>query len=846
MRCRPPSRSCWHGGCGGAPRRPRGAPFPPGRVTSRRRCPTPRSGCGSWSSSRRAPRSSPSRSGCGCAARWTWRPSPPRSTPWWQAMTRCACATRRPGTAQPQVVVAADGTLPLIRRDAHDEAAAGRDREEFLAEPFDLATGPLAAGAAGPPGRRRSRAGHRGAPHRRRRLVRRRSCCARSSAATRATRRRAAARSSTATTPPGSAPCRRRGATWTSGVTGWPGRAAGPADRPAPAAGTHLHRRGPSLRRSSPEVSAELARLGREHGATPYMTMLAAFAALLGRYAGTPDFAVGSPVAGRQAPELDGRDRLLREHARHAGRPVAATPPSPSCCERVRERRRGRLRPPGPAVRAARRRAGPAPRRVQVAAVPGVILAMQNYRDAAIDPPAGLSVADFPLDAWATRYDLELYVTDGPDGGLVRPLRLQHRPVRRGHRRAAGRPPERAAGAGGRPARPAAVRSSTCSPATSARLVVEDWNDTAAVFPGPATLHGPIAGAGRPHARGDRRALRRAVTSPTASWTRPRTGSRARCAAAGSAPGRSSPSAPSARWSCCRRAARRAQGRRRVPAARPRLPGRPARVHARRTPRRAALLTQARSGRRCRPPPRSSSTWTTRAVWTGAAGTRCPDGRGRTTSPTSSTPPAPPDGPRACRTRTRGIANRLDWMQERYRARRRRRGAAEDPAELRRVGVGAVLAAARPAPGSSWPRPAATRTPAYLRDLIVAEGVTTAHFVPSMLAVFLAEDGVGRLRLAAPGVCSRRGTARRPGPPLRRRAARAPSCTTCTARPRRPSTCRPGTAARRRSPGGPRADRRARSPTPRLYVLDAADAAGADRRARRAVHRRRRPGPRAT
>src|SRR5262249_42929956 len=41
-------------------------------------------------------------------------------------------------------------------------------------------------------------------------------------------------------------------------------------------------------------------------GATLYMTLLAAFQALLHRYSGQDDIAVGSPVAGRDRPELEG------------------------------------------------------------------------------------------------------------------------------------------------------------------------------------------------------------------------------------------------------------------------------------------------------------------------------------------------------------------------------------------------------------------------------------------------------------------------------------------------------------------------------------------------------------
>ena len=55
----------------------------------------------------------------------------------------------------------------------------------------------------------------------------------------------------------------------------------------------------------SPELSVALRALGRHHGATDFMTVLAAFQALLGRFSGQQDFAVGSPVAGRNRKELE-------------------------------------------------------------------------------------------------------------------------------------------------------------------------------------------------------------------------------------------------------------------------------------------------------------------------------------------------------------------------------------------------------------------------------------------------------------------------------------------------------------------------------------------------------------
>lgn len=49
-----------------------------------------------------------------------------------------------------------------------------------------------------------------------------------------------------------------------------------------------------------------IAALSRAHGVTPYMTLLAAYAALLHRYGGQDDLAVGSPIAARMHEETEG------------------------------------------------------------------------------------------------------------------------------------------------------------------------------------------------------------------------------------------------------------------------------------------------------------------------------------------------------------------------------------------------------------------------------------------------------------------------------------------------------------------------------------------------------------
>ncbi|TCP59316.1 amino acid adenylation domain-containing protein [Tumebacillus sp. BK434] len=77
-----------------------------------------------------------------------------------------------------------------------------------------------------------------------------------------------------------------------------------PTDRPRPRVQTY---RGALHRFALPqEAIARLEQLGREEGATLYMTLLAAFKTLLYRYTGQTDLLVGSPIAGRSQSETAG------------------------------------------------------------------------------------------------------------------------------------------------------------------------------------------------------------------------------------------------------------------------------------------------------------------------------------------------------------------------------------------------------------------------------------------------------------------------------------------------------------------------------------------------------------
>ncbi|TKK87202.1 amino acid adenylation domain-containing protein [Herbidospora galbida] len=76
-----------------------------------------------------------------------------------------------------------------------------------------------------------------------------------------------------------------------------------PADRPRPAVWDSL---GDTVTFTIPAATARrVTALGRDHRATPFMTYLAVFWALLSRYSGRHDFAVGTPVAGRTRTEIE-------------------------------------------------------------------------------------------------------------------------------------------------------------------------------------------------------------------------------------------------------------------------------------------------------------------------------------------------------------------------------------------------------------------------------------------------------------------------------------------------------------------------------------------------------------
>ncbi len=90
---------------------------------------------------------------------------------------------------------------------------------------------------------------------------------------------------------------------WRERLAGAPELLELPADRPRPPAQTF--RGGARPVRLPRALTGPLRRAARARGATPFMTLLAAYAALLGRLTGQDDVVVGTPVEGRFRPELE-------------------------------------------------------------------------------------------------------------------------------------------------------------------------------------------------------------------------------------------------------------------------------------------------------------------------------------------------------------------------------------------------------------------------------------------------------------------------------------------------------------------------------------------------------------
>jgi amino acid adenylation domain-containing protein len=491
------------------------------------------------------------------------------------------------------------------------------------------------------------------------------------------------------------------------------------------------------------DVARGLLDLSRRHGATAYMTLLAAYQALLSRYSGQDDFAVGSTVAGRVLPELEGTVGLfanvLAMRADLSGNPTFA-----ELLDRVRTtvldafaHEEGQFDQIVSELRL--------PRDISRSPVFQATFTLLNYTQSAA-PPAALAVAPFPIENLVTRFDLELYLyepTTTVTGFFTYNADVFHRStierltrhLERVLRAVVADPDVR-------------VGDIDLLDPDERDLVLHGWNDTTRDTGRPVTLAAMVEAQvlrtpdavavvfedtaltyRELDALADRlaRRLRRSGVGPGAVV--------AVCA-------QRCPELVVALLAVLKSGA----------AYLPLDPGYPAQ-------RLEFMLTDAAAPVVLATAPAAEKLPTTAAEvirldrpqeWSGpAGGTRAGlDDTAYVIYTSGST-----GRPKGVLNTHRGIHNRLDWMQRTY-----------------RLGAGDVVLQKTPTGFDVsvweffWPlttgarlvlaRPGGEKDAAYLRDTIAEYGVTTVHFVPSMLSVFLASEGVEECRSLRRIICS--------------------------------------------------------------------------------------------
>ncbi|MFG3708201.1 amino acid adenylation domain-containing protein [Micromonospora sp. NPDC047670] len=492
-----------------------------------------------------------------------------------------------------------------------------------------------------------------------------------------------------------------------------------------------------------------LVALTRSYGGTLFMTLLAAYQVLLARHAGQDDFAVGASVAGRSAPELENVVgmfiNMLPMRAELAGDPTFA-----ELLERTRRAVLDGLEHGEVPFARVVHELG-LPRDVSRSPVFQAMFVLQNYEIGRFNEVSDASDVTFawtPMELRATRFDFELHaveIRDGLYGKLVFNTDLFTRDtVERMARRLS-----------------TLLRAAVAAPDTpisaldllpaDERELLAGWNATAADFPAAQTLHGPI----------EERAARtpdavavtfegRAVTYAELNAAANRIAHRLRAAGVGP---------ETLVGVCAERSVELVAGLLGVLKAGgaylPLDPEYPA-------DRLAFMVTDAAA-------PVVLVQEHLRDVLpdTGATVLALDDERVWADQPTDDPTPTAGPGhlayviytsgstgrPKGVPNTHRGIVNRLDWMQKTYRLGADDAVLQKTPASFD-VSVWEFFWPLREGARLVLARPGGHKDAGYLRDLLVAEAVTTAHFVPSMLTVFLAEEGVEAATALRRVICS--------------------------------------------------------------------------------------------
>ncbi|MEV6370682.1 amino acid adenylation domain-containing protein [Micromonospora musae] len=489
--------------------------------------------------------------------------------------------------------------------------------------------------------------------------------------------------------------------------------------------------------------------LTHSYGGTLFMTLLAAYQVLLARHAGQEDFVVGASVAGRSVPELENVVgmfiNMLPLRAELAGEPTFG--------ELLEQTRRSVLdaleHGEVPFAKVVHELG--LPRDVSRSPVFQAMFVLQNYdigRYAKVSGDSDVKFTWTPMELRATRFDIELHAVetvDGLWGKLVFNTDLFARET-----------VQRMADRFG-----ALLRAVVAAPDTpisaldvlapAERDLLAGWNDTAADFPREQTLHGPVEE--RAARTPDAVALRfegRSVTYAELNAAANRIAHRLRATGVGP---------ETLVGVCAERSVELVAGLLGVLKAGgaylPLDPEYPAdRLAFMVTDAAAPVVLVQEHLRHVLPE-------------TGATVLVLDDERVWADQPT--TDPAPLAGaehlayviytsgstgrPKGVPNTHRGIVNRLDWMQKRYLIGSADAVLQKTPASFD-VSVWEFFWPLREGARLVLAKPGGHKDAGYLRDLLVAEAVTTTHFVPSMLTVFLSEEGVEGATALRQVICS--------------------------------------------------------------------------------------------
>ena len=205
---------------------------------------------------------------------------------------------------------------------------------------------------------------------------------------------------------------------WTERLSGAPPALDLPADRPRPARRSHA---GAMLERVFPPARVRaLHEAARREGATLYMVLLAALDVVLARWSGAEDVLVGTPVANRPDPEVEGLvgffANTLVVRAGLAGNPTFA-----EVVGRVREA----------TLAAQEHQDVPFEKVVEALGVERdlsrtplfqVFFILQNAGSAYAESAPGLTVAPLGMEGESAKFDLTVGLRERPDGTLVMAL----------------------------------------------------------------------------------------------------------------------------------------------------------------------------------------------------------------------------------------------------------------------------------------------------------------------------------------------------------------------------------------------------------------------------------------